>query len=223
VARRYGARAQNAVPIIQAKIDLPSGYDPDVTEIWFQPEITRFFFWLIPESNNTGALGVIAERSDNARTMLDQFLLKRGIKPLEYQGAMIPLHQPFRRIEWRLRGGGRVLLVGDAAAHVKVTTVGGLVSGLWGAKAAVDSLLKETSYRTELRGLHAELHVHDAIRWVMDRFNTRDYEQMLTLLGHGLQAVLGRHNRDSVAQAKWSLLAAQPRIVALAAKAVLFP
>lgn len=223
VARRFGARAQNAVPIVQAKIDLPDGYDSDITEIWFEPQTTRFFFWLIPESTNTGALGVIAERTDNARQMLDTFLRKRGIKPREYQGAMIPLHQPFRRIEWTLRGGARVLLIGDAAAHVKVTTVGGLVSGLWGAKAAADSLVQGTSYRRQLRGLHAELHIHDLMRWVLDRFDGRDYEHMLGLLGHGLQAVLGRHNRDSVARAKWSLLFAQPRIVTLAARAVLFP
>jgi digeranylgeranylglycerophospholipid reductase len=223
VAERFGARGQKAVPIVQAKITLPTGYDADVTEIWFEPEVTRFFFWLIPESTTTGALGVIAEKSDNARQMLDRFLQKRGLKALEYQGAMIPLHQPFRRIEWALRNGSRVLLVGDAAAHVKVTTVGGLVSGLWGAKAAAQSLISGTSYRRELRGLHAELYVHDAMRWVLDRFNGRDYEQMLGLLGHGLQAVLGRHNRDSIARAKWSLLAAQPRIVTLAAKAVLFP
>jgi flavin-dependent dehydrogenase len=223
VARRFAARPQNVVPIVQAKIDLPSGYDADVTEIWFQPDTTRFFFWLIPESTRTGALGVIAEQSCNARELLDRFLQKQGMRAREYQGAMIPLHQPFRRIEWTLGRGQRVLLVGDAAAHVKVTTVGGLVSGLWGAKAAATSLVEATSYRKELRGLNAELHVHDAMRWVLDRFNTHDYERMLGLLGHGLQAVLGRHNRDSVARAKWSLVAAQPRILTLAAKAILFP
>jgi flavin-dependent dehydrogenase len=223
VARRFGARAQKVVPIVQAKIDLPSGYDANVTEIWFQPETTRFFFWLIPESTQTGALGVIAEESRNARAMLDRFLQSHGLKAREYQGAMIPLHQPFRQIEWTLRGGQRVLLVGDAAAHVKVTTVGGLVSGLWGAKAAADSLVRGSSYRTELRSLHAELHIHDLMRWVLDRFDGKDYENMLGLLGHGLQAILGRHNRDSIARAKWSLLAAQPRILTLAAKAILFP
>jgi digeranylgeranylglycerophospholipid reductase len=222
VARRFGARPQKAVPIVQAKIELPPGYDSDVTEIWFEPKSTRFFYWLIPESLNVGALGVIAEHPEHARAILDQFLLKYGFKAFEYQGAMIPLHQPLRQIEWNLAGGKRVLLVGDAAAHVKVTTVGGLVSGLWGAKAAADSLIFGTSYRHALRSLHAELHVHDLMRWVLDRFSSKDYEHMLALLGHGLQAVLGRHNRDSVARAKWSLLAAQPRIVTLAARAVLF-
>lgn len=221
VGRTMGAKPPRTVPIVQAKVDLPAGYDSDITEIWFDPTLTRFFFWLIPESTTSGALGVIAERPETARRLLDNFLAAHGFKAREYQGALIPLHQPFRKIEWSLPGG-RVLLVGDAAAHVKVTTVGGLVSGLWGARAAADSLIQENSYARQLRSLHAELHVHDLMRWVLDRFSVRDYEQMLGLLGQGLQVVLGKYNRDTVSRAKWSLLAAEPRIVALAAKAILF-
>lgn len=221
VARRFGARPLRTVPIVQAKVDLPAGYDSDITEIWFDPALTRFFFWLIPESTSTGALGVIAEHPETARRILDDFLRAHGYHAREYQGALIPLHQPFRRIEWSL-AGGRVLLVGDAAAHVKVTTVGGLVSGLWGARAAAESLIHRTSYARELGSLHAELRVHDVVRWILDRFSVQDYEQMLRLLGRGLHAVLGSQNRDTVSRAKWSLLTAEPRIVALAAKAVLF-
>lgn len=221
VARAMGASAQRVVPIIQAKVDLPSGFDSDVTEIWFDRDRTRFFFWLIPESTTTGALGVIAENPETSRPLLDRFLVEHGYRAHEYQGALIPLHQPFRKSEWRLPGG-RVLLVGDAAAHVKVTTVGGLVSGLWGAQAAASALLTDSSYARHLRALNAELHIHDLMRWVLDRFSPADYEQMLGLLGQGLQVALARHNRDSVARAKWSILAAEPRILALAAKAVLF-
>jgi flavin-dependent dehydrogenase len=221
VARLFNAKPQRTVPIVQAKVDLPAGFDPDITEIWFERDRTRFFFWLIPESTTTGALGVIAEHPETARGLLDVFMAEHGYKALEYQGALIPLHQPFRKCEWKL-GAGRVLLVGDAAAHVKVTTVGGLVSGLWGAQAAVDALLTNTSYGRQLRSLNAELHVHDLIRWVLDRFSPADYEHMLGILGHGLQVALGRHNRDSVARSKWSIVTAEPRMVKLAAKAVLF-
>ena len=221
VAQRFQSRPQRAVPIVQAKVTLPAGYDPDVTAVWFDRARTRFFYWLIPESTTTGALGLIAEQSDGARDLLEDFMHEHGFTPISYQGAMIPLHQPFRRIEWSF-GDHRVLLVGDAAAHVKVTTVGGLVSGLWGAQAAARAITQQRSYRSELRTLHAELHVHDLMRWVLDRFSQADYEQMLGLIGQGLQTILGRHNRDTVAQSKWSLLAAQPRIVALAARVVLF-
>jgi digeranylgeranylglycerophospholipid reductase len=221
VAQRFQTRPQHIVPIVQARVSLPSGWDADVTAVWFDRARTRFFYWLIPESTTTGALGLIAEKPDNARELLDDFMREHAFAPIAYQGAMIPLHQPFRRIEWNF-GGHRVLLVGDAAAHVKVTTVGGLVSGLWGAQAAARALSTNRSYRRELRSLHAELHIHDLMRWVLDRFSQADYEQMLGLVGQGLQTILGRHNRDTVAQSKWSLLAAQPRIVALAARVVLF-
>jgi flavin-dependent dehydrogenase len=221
VAQRFQARPQRAVPIVQARVTLPSDYDPDVTAVWFERARTRFFYWLIPESTETGALGLIAEEPDNARALLDSFMREHGFTPIKYQGAMIPLHQPFRRISWEF-AGHRVLLVGDAAAHVKVTTVGGLVSGLWGAHAAARALTGGTSYARELRTLHAELHVHDLMRWVFDRFSQADYEHMLGLLSQGLHTILSRHNRDTVAVSKWSLLAAQPRIVALAARVVLF-
>ncbi len=221
VALRFQTRAQSAVPIVQARVELPRGYDPDVTAVWFDRARTRFFYWLIPESTTTGALGLIGETSSNARELLDDFMAEHGFRAISYQGALIPLHQPFRRIEWDV-GGHRVLLVGDAAAHVKVTTVGGLVSGLWGAHAAARALTQGTSYSRELRGLHAELHVHDLMRWVLDRFSQADYEQLIGLLGQGLQTILGRHNRDTMAVSKWSLLAAQPRMVTLAARVVLF-
>jgi hypothetical protein len=60
------------------------------------------------------------------------------------------------------------------------------------------------------------------MRWVLDRFSQADYEHLLGLLGQGLQTILGRHNRDTMAVSKWSLLAAQPRMVTLAARVVLF-
>jgi digeranylgeranylglycerophospholipid reductase len=221
VGLRFQTRPQRAVPIVQARVELPRGYDPNVTAVWFDRARTRFFYWLIPESTTTGALGLIGEQSANARQLLDDFLNEHGFRPLSYQGAMIPLHQPFRRIEWDV-GGHRVLLVGDAAAHVKVTTVGGLVSGLWGAHAAARALTRGSAYGCELRALHAELHVHDFMRWVLDRFSQADYEHLLGLLGQGLQTILGRHNRDTMAVSKWSLLAAQPRMVTLAARVVLF-
>lgn len=221
IAQRFQARPQRLVPIVQAKVALPDGWDPDVTAVWFERKDTRFFYWLIPESTSTGALGLIAEQSGNARALLEGFMSEHGFQPLSYQGALIPLHQPLRRVEWEI-GGHRVLLIGDAAAHVKVTTVGGLVTGLWGAQAAAQALQRQTAYSAELRGLHAELHIHDAMRWVLDRFSQSDYEHLVGLLSHGLQSILGRHNRDTMAQSKWSMLAAQPRMLALAARVVLF-
>lgn len=216
VAEAMGAGPQNAVPIVQARVRLPDRYDPDVTRVWFDRPRTRFFYWLIPESEDTGVLGLIGETPKNARRLLDEFLeLEGGYQTQEYQGAMIPLHRPFRRISDR-RGKGRVLLVGDAAAHVKVTTVGGVVSGMWGARAAARALVNGTSYRRELAGLHRELWLHDLVRWFMDRFTDRHYDQLLEMLNPELSRLLGRHNRDSYAPQALRLLRAQPKVLWLA-------
>jgi flavin-dependent dehydrogenase len=214
VAEAMGAAPQRTVPIVQARVELGDRYDPDVTRVWFDRARTRFFYWLIPESPTTGVLGLIAEKPSNARQLLEVFLEEHGYRGEEYQGAMIPLHQPRRPIEWR-EGESRVLLVGDAAAHVKVTTVGGVVSGIWGAQAAARSLAGGSPYRRELRALHRELYLHDLVRWVMDRFHGRHYDLLLRLLNRELDLLLRTNNRDSMASKAWSLVRAQPRLFLL--------
>ena len=214
VAEAMGAAPQRTVPIVQARVELGDRYDPDVTRVWFDRARTRFFFWLIPESPTTGVVGLIAEKPGNARQLLEGFLEEHGYQADEYQGAMIPLHQPRRPLEWRARES-RVLLVGDAAAHVKVTTVGGVVSGMWGAQAAARSLAVGNPYRRELRALHRELYLHDLVRWFMDRFHGRHYDLLLRLLNRELDLLLRTNNRDSMASKAWSLAFAQPRLFLL--------
>lgn len=220
VAEAFGARPQRTVPIVQARVALGDRYDPDVTRIWFDRARTRFFYWLIPESKTSGVLGLIAEQPSSARPLLEAFMKEHGYRAEEYQGAMIPLHQPRRPIEWRA-GEGRVLLVGDAAAHVKVTTVGGVVSGIWGAQAAAKALASGNSYRRELRPLHRELYLHDLVRWFMDRFHGRHYDLLLRLLNRELDLLLSTNDRDSMASKAWSLVHAQPRLFLLGMDAFL--
>jgi flavin-dependent dehydrogenase len=214
VAEAFGARPQRTVPIVQARVPLGDRYDPDVTRVWFDRARTRFFYWLIPESRTTGVLGLIAEKPSNARSLLESFMREHGYRGEGYQGAMIPLHQPRRPVEWRA-GDGRVLLVGDAAAHVKVTTVGGVVSGIWGAQAAASALATGHAYRRELRPLHRELYLHDLVRWFMDRFHGRHYDLLLRLMNRELDVLLSTNDRDSMASKAWSLLQAQPRLFLL--------
>ncbi|HET6361458.1 MAG TPA: NAD(P)/FAD-dependent oxidoreductase [Gemmatimonadota bacterium] len=220
VAEAFDARPQRTVPIVQARVALEDRYDPNVTRVWFDRDRTRFFYWLIPESPATAVIGMIAERSADARQLLDGFLREHRYRAKEYQGAMIPLHQPRRLVEWR-SGRGRVLLVGDAAGHVKVTTVGGVVSGIWGAQAAARALVTGSPYGQELRALHRELYLHDLIRWVMDRFNGRHYDLLLRLMNQELDLLLSTNDRDSMASKTWSLLRAQPRLFLLGMDALL--
>ncbi len=222
VAKTLGAREQVMVPIVQARVRLRDDYDPDVTTVWFDRGGTRFFYWLIPDSSEYGVLGLVPECSSTSSGDLASFLTEHDYEPLEYQGAMIPLHQPTRKIDWT-QNGSRALLIGDAAAHVKVTTVGGVVSGLWGAFAAATALANGTSYRKALRALHRELYLHDLIRWSMDRFDQGAYEGLLGMLNEPVVDLLGSRNRDSMAGAAWRLLVAQPGIVGLGLRSLLAP
>lgn len=219
VGRSMGVGRLPAVPVMQALVRLPADYDPNVTKVWFDRDSTRFFYWLIPESAERGVLGLIAEAPANARQLLDAFLARQGLRAEGYEGAMIPLHRPWRRFEWR-NGEGRAVLVGDAAGHVKVTTVGGVVSGLWGARAAARSIVQGSSYRRELRGLHRELYLHDLVRWLMDRFHDHHYDRLLSLLNARLHGILSRHDRDSYSSQMFALLRAQPQLLPLFAGAL---
>lgn len=224
VARSAGLSHPDTVPLVQALVRLPPDWDPRVTGVWFRPGETPFFYWLIPQSRDRGALGLIADARGDARELLDDFLARRGLRPLDYQASLVALHRPGRRLEARLAGGrSRVLLVGDAAGHVKVTTVGGVVPGLWGAAAAARALREGTSYFGELGELRRELYLHDAIRWVMNRFGRREYDVLLRLLNDPLRRLLRRQERDRMAPETMRMLTAQPRLLSLAATSLLRP
>lgn len=221
VAEGAGLGHPPAVPLVQAVVELPTGWDPAASQVWFRPEETPYFYWLIPESSRRGALGIIAGPGADARGLLDGFLDERGLEPIEYQANMVALHRPFRRIGRGRPGGPRLLLVGDAAGHVKVTTVGGVVPGLWGAEAAADSLIQGRSFWRSLAGLRRELWLHDGIRWVLDRFGGREYDALLGLLNGTLRRFLGRQSRDEMAGRALDLVRAQPRLLGLSVRALL--
>ncbi|MGH7888301.1 MAG: NAD(P)/FAD-dependent oxidoreductase, partial [Candidatus Binatia bacterium] len=160
VASAAQLNGQQRVPLLQAIVDLPSGYDANNVSVWFEPDQTRYFYWLIPESKTKAAVGFIADESSGAKKKLERFLGARSLKAAEIQAAWIPLSQSAHK-PWRRISGCDIYLVGDAAGHVKVTTVGGLVTGLWGARAAAESILKRIPYAKALRALNRELWLHD--------------------------------------------------------------
>lgn len=214
VALAAGLTRPPTVPILQAEVLLPAGWDAAVTQVWFDARDTRFFYWLIPESPERGVVGLVSDEGVDVRALLQRFLNRHGLQPLAYQGAQVAMHHPRLR-PWGQVGAARVLLVGDAAGQVKVTTVGGTVSGLWGAAAAVRALLWGTSYAHELRPLKRELDLHWLIRQFLDRLDNRGYDQLLGQVTPLVQQFLGRYHRDEMARVFWRLLLLQPRLVVL--------
>jgi flavin-dependent dehydrogenase len=212
VASAAHLNGQQRVPLLQAIVDLPAGYDASNVCVWFEPEQTRYFYWLIPESSSRAAVGFIANESSGAKRKLERFLSARGLTAVEIQAAWIPLSQSAHK-PWRKISGCDVYLVGDAAGQVKVTTVGGLVTGLWGARAAAEAILKNIPYANALRSLNRELWLHNLLRRVLNRFQATDYDQLLNVIDNSTARLLGRHNRDELTALALKLIYTQPRLL----------
>ncbi len=216
VAKITNGNGHETTPILQAIVKLPNGAPVNTTQVWFQPEDTPYFYWLIPESRQQAAVGFVATEGKNAKSKLERFLAHRGLKPIEIQAARIPAYTRFIR-PWQRFSGADIYLVGDAAAQVKVTTVGGLVTGLRGAKAAANAILRRADYLKELRPLRRELSLHLLIRSALNRFRSADYDRLLDLLNRRTIDLLGLYNRDQAAGMLCRILLAQPRLLSFAA------
>lgn len=216
VARAAGIPAPPVVPILQAEITLPSTWNPALTKVWFNVEDTRYFYWLIPESQERAVVGLAGEPQGDIRPLLDAFLDEHGFAAEEYQAGQAAMHHP-RLCPWGKVGDVDVLLVGDAAGQVKVTTVGGTVTGLWGAGAAVRALLGGgvSSYRSELRPLKRELDMHWYIRALLERLDNPGYDRLVSTITPSVQRFLARYDRDQMAKNFWKLALVQPRFIPL--------
>jgi len=216
VAKIADRNGHETTPILQVIVKLADGARPKTTQVWFEPEDTPYFYWLIPESQKRAAVGFIAEEGNRARSKLAQFLSRRGLEPVEMQAARIPAYTHSTR-PWRRMAGADIYLVGDAASQVKVTTVGGLVTGLRGAKAAAGAILHRRDYLKELRPLRGELSLHLLIRTILNRFHSADYDRLLDLLNEKTIHLLGLYNRDQAARMLFRVILAQPRLLQFAA------
>ncbi len=214
-----GWPTQPTVPLVQAIVRLPKNMPLDTTRVWFVPEDTPYFYWLIPQSPTRGVLGFIGTRGQEPRRHLERFLEKKELVPIEFQAAQIPQYTGWIPVHRRI-GEGDVYLVGDAAGHVKVTTVGGIVSGFRGAMGVAEAILNGGSSR-ELRGLRREMSLHLLIRRVLHTFTQEDYCSLFDLLNPSAKRPLTDYSRDEVYKVLWRLCLRQPRILLVGLRALL--
>jgi flavin-dependent dehydrogenase len=220
VGRAAGWPPVETVPLVQAIIKLPKDCRPDTTRVWFVPDDTPYFYWLIPENETRGALGIIGEGSgQETKKRIERFLEKKQMEPLEWQGARIPVYRKWIPVERRV-GHGRVFLVGDAAAQVKVSTVGGIVTGFRGAQGVADALLG-SGENSELRALRRELDTHWLIRKSLHHFQQKDYSYLVDLLNSATRESLGEIHRDHSTRLLWNVIRRQPRLLLLGLRGLL--
>jgi digeranylgeranylglycerophospholipid reductase len=219
VAEASGWPRQATVPLVQALVRLPSDYPPGTVRVWFVPDDTPYFYWLIPESDGQGALGLIGEDGAQTRKVLERFLEKKHFDPLSFQGARIPVYTGWVQVK-RDVGAGRVYLVGDAAGQVKVTTVGGIVTGVRGAEGVAEAILNGGRSK-KLSSLRRELNMHLLIRRALHRFQQVDYSKLVDLLNSSALRSLSLYNRDESARILWHICRNQPRLMLLGLRGLL--
>jgi digeranylgeranylglycerophospholipid reductase len=219
VAKAAGWQPLETVPLMQAIVRLPKDMPRDTARVWFIPQDTPYFYWLIPENDEVGALGVIGENGPEMRKAFDAFLAKKHFEPIEFQGARIPVYKRWIPVHRRI-GNGSVYLVGDAAAQVKVSTVGGTVTGFRGALGVAEAILNGGVSR-ELRNLRRELDLHLLLRRSMHDFQQADYSRLVDLLNDPARQSLSLYSRDEAWKILWRVCLQQPRLIWLGLRGLL--
>lgn len=219
VAESAGWPRQNTVPLVQAIVKLPADYPPGTVRVWFIPDDTPYFYWLIPDSPTHAALGLIGEDGAATRLALNNFMVKRNFEPISFQGARIPVYERWVPVE-RSVGNGKVYLVGDAAGQVKVTTVGGIVTGFRGAEGVAESILTGGSNKS-LKKLRRELDLHLLIRRGIHHFQQQDYSGLVDLLNASARESLSTYTRDEAARVLWHVFRKQPRLLLVGLRGLL--
>jgi flavin-dependent dehydrogenase len=221
VAAAAGWPQQPTVPVVQAIVRLPKDLPSDTVRVWFIPEETPYFYWLLPESPTRGVLGLISHNGQQSRSSLDRFLRRQALSPIEFQAARIPQYTAWRSARRRI-GCAEAYVVGDAAGHVKVSTVGGIVTGFRGALGIAEAITNGGSSR-RLRALRRELDLHLLLRKLLQRFTQADYSRLIDLLNGPARSALGQHTRDELPKLLWQLCVSQPRLLLLGIRGLLAP
>lgn len=213
VAKIGGWPSQKTVGLIQAVVKLPTDMPSDTTRVWFLPEDTPYFYWLIPHSASEGVLGLIAEDIQKGRKSLTRFMNRKELTPSLFQSAPTPIYNRWIPFHRRL-GNSDVYLVGDAAGHVKVTTIGGVVTGMRGALSVVDHILGKSDQQNRKK-LRRELELHGIIRKFLNNFTQNDYVELFDQLKPSILKTFGTYNRDESIKLIFHLCIRRPKLLSI--------
>ncbi len=165
----------------------------DEVEVHFGREVAPgSFAWLVPTSSGRGYAGLLASShaGRHLRRFLDAICLRNRIqdRDAEIRQKAIPIGVLARTYS------ERVLVIGDAAGHVKPTTGGGIYFGYIGAKmaaAVLDEALREDDltaerlrrYQTLWKAkLGKELSRGYLARWLYSRLTDRQIERIFGIM-----------------------------------------
>lgn len=179
-----------------------------------------FFGWVVPESGTLARIGIASK--NNAKKYFDNFLetycsefelekdqnnAVNSVKFQSFQSAMIPIYSPKQKF---LKGN--CYLIGDSAAQVKATTLGGIIPAFKSAHVLVDCINKGLNYDKELRKVKKGLKVHLLARNIFDKITDQDLDKLFSLVKQEkVQKVLKKYSRDNPIPLFTNLILKEPR------------
>ena len=87
---------------------------------------------------------------------------------------------------------------------MKVSTVGGIVTGFRGAIGVSESIMNGGESR-ELRSLRRELDLHLLIRKTIHQFKQADYSRLVDLMNDSTRRSLSQYTRDEASRVLWNI------------------
>jgi len=135
------------IPAVQMDIKAKEGIPDDLVELYFN--VPDFFSWIIPLNDSRYRVGVASkEYATRINKLLERLAKKRfgRYKLLTKFGGLVETRGPIKKIVL-----DKLMVIGDAAGHVKPTTGGGVVFGGLGAKVASEVAVRYLNKKLELR------------------------------------------------------------------------
>ncbi len=191
-------------------------FDPSAYQAYFGNRFAPgLFAWVVPEDKKTARIGVAVR--NNPRQYFDIFFKElnekcnKKIKIKAWQGGVIPIHDSNLPTEIE----NKVFLLGDAAAQVKATTLGGIIPGLKAAECLARSMATGEGYeKLWKKRIGQDLWLHLQMRKVMDKLSDKDWNSLIKLMGQEkITSVLEKHDREKPGKILFSSLLKEPRLI----------
>ncbi len=164
--------------LYQARVKLPQFHRKDTVKIWFDRSYTDYFVWLIPCNKYEGVLGLCVDEGENVRKSFEKFVKNYNLEVLEPESGVTSHYEPSFIPEYKINGK-KIYFVGDAAGQVKMTTVGGTYTGIWGGYCVFKAIEKNKNLKKFYKNLKRELDVHFYMRKVLKRLQTDEFDLIL--------------------------------------------
>ena len=165
------------------------------------------FIWVVPESNTKARVGLASTK--DTRKLFDDFMKKQSFKVLEMQAGTIPIYNPKQKVH-----SSNCYAVGDAATHVKATTLGGLVPGLKSAQILVECIEKGKNYHKALLPVRKKLYTHLIARKILNKFSDSDWDTLIKLVSQArIQKVFQKYSRDNPIPLLFHSILREPRFL----------